>query len=86
MKKYIHQIIRIIFIILMFCSCGNPFQPSIDKQAKEINFIYLKEPTTNLCFSVVVYGGWIHENKMTCVPCDSLKNVKVYDIAPTNHK
>ena len=57
----------------MFMSCS---QDVGREQLSAGSMIYMKDPTTNLCFGYAYFGG-VNYNSQTCVPCDSLKNVKV---------
>lgn|GEM_PF-5121007 len=68
---------KLLIALLVITCCGCVMQgpaPSID-----LNRIsYYKDPTTGLCYasmSSYSYGSFVMS--LTCVPCDSLKKVKV---------
>lgn len=80
MKKYLSCIIATIIVIII-CSCSNK------STIPTIQVVYFKDPTTGICFSACTAGGTFSgTNTMTCVPCDSLRNVEVFSITPTNRK
>ncbi len=63
-------------LILIFSSC-------IRKDSKVIGEymqpVYAKDRVTGLCFAFVKYSDNEPDSRsMTCVPCDSLKNVYIY--------
>ena len=71
--------ILVVLLMVIFSSCdnNNPVQLS-----------YYKDKRTGLCFSTLGYGTNDHpnENTMSCVPCDSLKNVSVVELNSISSK
>lgn len=70
-------IIRIIITSFSACSSQN-----LEEKRKEIfsnmRVYYTQDPITKLCFATT-YDKNIY-NTITCVPCDSLKYVKIYQM------
>lgn len=74
MKKIV---ILSIIALMCLCSCQNSEKTNV-KRVKN-NMTYFKDDSTGLCFasvnSISTQGG--SYTSITCVPCDSLKNVTV---------
>lgn len=51
------------------------------EQANANEMVYLKDTKTNLCFAAPLNanGTGYDPRSITCVPCDSLKNVTIYN-------
>lgn len=82
MKKIILFAAAIV-LLTAFSSCSvNSSKIDVDSFETE-DIIYFKDLRTGLCFGVAasrVYGATSSTGMgMTCVPCESLKNVKVYE-------
>ena len=66
---------KLLVISLFLLGCGE--ETDVDRYPP----LYVKDMRTNLCFEYI----WINNHSTTgiiisgCVPCDSLKNVKVYE-------
>ena len=64
--------------ILMMVSCQ--FNSKPDTNEIKDNLVYFKDPRTGLCFAAVNSTNTkslSNSSSITCVPCDSLKNVEV---------
>lgn len=65
---------KIVYIIaLLTVSCGDYNKSADYVEGQDIwvgEITYFKDTRTNLCFGMVY-----HINTMTCVPCDSVKNL-----------
>ncbi len=74
--------------IFSLCSCNIPSQET--KEEENFSFSrsavekmeYFKDSRTNLCFAAFATGVGLGSQiiTITCVPCDSLKNVEVHKI------
>ncbi len=67
---------KLLFALILFCSCRG----TTEEKAAGISIVYLKDPSTNLCFSAVHRkdDDPFYDYTISCVPCDSLNNVKIY--------
>jgi uncharacterized protein YpmB len=75
--------ITIAALIILFFAIISLFSCQSNKtKAKSIHTVYLKSKKTGLCFSAIDFetGTGFEYNSLTCVPCDSLKNVEVIEI------
>jgi len=70
------------YVFLVFMLVGCQFNGKPDTDEIQSNLAYFKDPNTNLCFAAVNSTNtksWSNSSSITCVPCDSLKNVKVHE-------
>ena len=74
MKKLI--VVSLLSIVTM-TSCQQTKQSNPDEIKK--NLIYFQDSNTNLCFGAInsITAQGYEVTSVTCVPCDSLKNVSV---------
>ncbi|MFA6397874.1 MAG: hypothetical protein WDK96_03480 [Candidatus Paceibacterota bacterium] len=79
MKKVVKSLFFCIFIGL-YSACTQP-RPTSDGSAEDVieNIKYAKDKRTNLCFGMLssASADGFRNVSVTCVPCDSLKNVEV---------
>lgn len=75
MKKLI--VVLSTLSILVMTSCQQTEQSNPDEIKK--NLIYFQDSNTNLCFGAInsITAQGYEVTSVTCVPCDSLKNVSV---------
>lgn len=75
MKKLI--VVLSMLSIVTMTSCQQTKQSNTDEIKK--NLIYFKDSNTNLCFGAInSFSAQGYEvTSITCVPCDSLKNISV---------
>jgi hypothetical protein len=93
--KTIDQLIVIVCILILFVCAKCNTTPAIDTKIPatnkydsavvsniESNMIYYKSIATGNCYAVTksANGGSYNNYTPVCVPCDSLKHVKVYVI------
>lgn len=61
--------------LLTLTSCQQ--STSTDTEEVQTNLNYFKDTTTNLCFaSITSVNSYGSITSITCVPCDSIKNLK----------
>ena len=68
---------KYILIVILLISCQTNY--SVETEKVQENLTYFKDEKTNLCFASInssSYGGY-SVTSITCVPCDSLKRVKL---------
>jgi hypothetical protein len=75
----------LLFLLSLMVSCnGIPNQTIVQRTAIHWRVGYFKDTTTNICFGAVFNKDAqpivIDQKAFTCVPCDSLKNVRVFSI------
>lgn len=78
--KYIIPVIGILSVLVFFFSCAyKNTQQEPSRLDDSSGITYIKDSQTNLCFAIM-YGtpGYAMSRplSMTCVPCDSLNNIK----------
>lgn len=72
---------KLLFLIVLFgvlTSCQLTNEPNVNKI--ERNLVYFKDEKTGLCFAAInsmSSKSLSNSTSITCVPCDSLKKVKV---------
>jgi hypothetical protein len=72
------KIIIFLGLVLLLVSCQMSSKPNVAKVGR--NLTYFKDAKTGICFAAVNSYSNSSGNKytsITCVPCDSLKKVKV---------
>lgn len=78
MIKFIFGILILFFIVS--CQGVMSKKPSEEASSDIVkNITYVKDKKTGLCFATVLAvgsDGW-NSSSITCVPCDSLKNVPI---------
>ena len=67
---------KLLVISFLLLGCGK--ETDVERQAgiDRCRPLYVKDMRTNLCFEYMCVTGIAISG---CVPCDSLKNVKVYE-------
>lgn len=66
----------VLFLMLVFLSCQNNSLSNKDEIV--VNISYIKDENTGLCFATVnsLTYGFYSIVSISCVPCDSIKNLK----------
>lgn len=65
-------------VVIYFSSCQ--FNDSVNVEDVKDHLTYFKDDRTNLCFSSIAStntSSLTQSVSITCVPCDSLKNIKL---------
>jgi len=64
-----------LFVLLVFACC-HQYQTEDFPKLPIDKIEYIKDPKTRLCFAYIRSLSFWVETSMTCVPCDSLKNIE----------
>ncbi|MFA5366316.1 MAG: hypothetical protein WC333_00135 [Dehalococcoidia bacterium] len=77
MKNLGKIMVLIMVSAMLFSSCQWTGKPNTHKLERNIE--YFKDEETGLCYAAVnsIQADGLANSSIACVPCDSLKNVKV---------
>jgi hypothetical protein len=69
------KLVCLIIVSVLCVSCSNSNTKNVLQE--RVNYLeshigYIQDTRTNICFSVIMYAGYIDTKTMTCVPCEQI--------------